>query len=688
MKIKSIRIQNFKTFGSEPAVSFSFNDLTALIGENSVGKSNILEALDLFFNFAKAKISIKSFHHDNYLKPILIEVTFQGLNNEELKTFKSHLDEINNLTITQHIVAVSGDEERELNEVGEDEIDFVESKHGTKLQPKADYDWTIIQEEKLPSKKNLSAWWKKDLKVGDFDFKALFEEDKEPSQETYQEKLKVFLEKHSERIPQETITGDEKVLGWKSKLKANLPKYFYIPAIKNVADDLKNTKTSALGELIGWLSNSVSKELKDEFKERSGKFVQDLLGKIDIDKDGNSKIGAINKALNENIGFDIGCSLELKFGSPEIQDIIFPQPKVYADDGYNSELTDKGHGIQRLALFSLLRTYNTFDFGKKSVDRNIIIGIEEPEIYLHPPLKRATYSLLRNISSGKDQVVYSTHDSLFISVEYFDEIRLFRKSEENNPITTVHELSIKQFIDFYKKTYDITINQTSIRHRFYHLIDETKNEGFFAKKIILIEGETEKYSLPNYFKAKGFDIDTNRIAMISAGSVDNISYLLLTFNEFRIPCYVVFDGDKPETDPNGLIGDNRKDAVNKSKRNKEIFTLLGQPTEEDLFFFPTTKIDDNHSVWEKNFEEEFHKTLGNYVALKSEAKALYGNDSKPLTARYISEKISSQPETVNANIDDLILKIKNLKWAKSIMEVKHPPEVVVEPSKLSATITQ
>ena len=60
-------------------------------------------------------------------------------------------------------------------------------------------------------------------------------------------------------------TGDEKMLGWKSKLKANLPKYFYIPAIKNVADDLKNTKSSALGELIGWLSNSVSKEIKEEF---------------------------------------------------------------------------------------------------------------------------------------------------------------------------------------------------------------------------------------------------------------------------------------------------------------------------------------------------------------------------------------------------------------------------------------
>jgi len=399
----------------------------------------------------------------------------------------------------------------------------------------------------------------------------LFDTTDEPTQEIFQEKLKELNENHSEIIPKERIVGDEKMLGWKSKLKANLPKYFYIPAIKNLSEDLKVTKTSTLGELINWISNSVSKEIKEEFKSKSEILIGELLSKIDIDEDGNSKIGIINKSLNDNIGFDIGCSLELKFGSPEIQDIVFPQPKVFANDGCNSELTEKGHGIQRLALFSLLRTYNTFDFGKKAIERNIIIGIEEPEIYLHPPLKRATYSLLRNISKGKDQVVYTTHDSLFISVDHFDEIRLFRKSEEATPITSVYELSVEQIIEYYKSTFGITINEFSIRHRFHHLIDETKNEGFFAKKIIIIEGETEKYALPIYFKANGYDIDTNRTALICAGSVDTISNLLLLFNEFRIPCYVVFDGDKPLTDVNDLQDDHRKNAVNKSKRNKEIY---------------------------------------------------------------------------------------------------------------------
>lgn len=665
MKIEKISIQNFKTFGSQ-MIEFSFNNLTSLIGENSVGKSNVLEALDLFFNFSKTKVSTKSYHHNDYTKPIRITLKFNSLNLDELTTFRTHLDEQNNLTITQYIEATSKEDDIELKDALTDDIDFIESKHGTKLVPTEDYQWTVA--DKTPTKLNLKKWWKGDLKIGDFDFKLLFDSEEEPTQEEFLNKLIQLNKERYEEIPKEQITGDDKVLGWKSKLKANLPKYFYIPAIKNLSEDLKVTKTSALGELINWLSSSVSTEIKQEFKNKTEDLVKELIEKIDTTDDGESKIQKINKALNDNIGFDIGCSLELKFGSPEIQDVVFPQPKVYADDGYDSELTEKGHGIQRLALFSLLRTYNTFDFGKKTNDSNIIIGIEEPEIYLHPPLKRATYNLLREISEGNDQVVYTTHDSLFISVDHFDQIRLFRKSTDKLPITVSHELSVEHIINHYKTIYGIDINELSIRHRFHHLIDDTKNEGFFAKKIILIEGETEKYSLPNYFKTRGFDIDTNRISLINAGSVDTISYLLLLFNEFRIPCYVIFDGDKPSSPVEELKGDHRKNAINKSKRNKEILKMLGHETTEDLFFFPPTSINSNYTIWEKDFEEEFHKTVVNYDEIKAEAKDLYSSDSKPLTARYFSEKICQTPEKINDKINPLIEKVTKLEWTESIIE--------------------
>ena len=48
MKIKSVKIKNFRGYRDEMRVDF--DDLTVLIGKNDIGKSTILEALDIYFN--------------------------------------------------------------------------------------------------------------------------------------------------------------------------------------------------------------------------------------------------------------------------------------------------------------------------------------------------------------------------------------------------------------------------------------------------------------------------------------------------------------------------------------------------------------------------------------------------------------------------------------------------------------
>ncbi len=48
MKLAKFKIKNFRCFKDE--IVIDFNDLTAFIGKNDVGKSTISEALDIFFN--------------------------------------------------------------------------------------------------------------------------------------------------------------------------------------------------------------------------------------------------------------------------------------------------------------------------------------------------------------------------------------------------------------------------------------------------------------------------------------------------------------------------------------------------------------------------------------------------------------------------------------------------------------
>jgi predicted ATP-dependent endonuclease of OLD family len=667
MKISRLSIKNFKTF-DDNGILLTLKDLTSLVGENSAGKSNVLEALDLFFNFSKTKVSKGSFHHDDVSKQIIIEITFDKLSEEEKKRFKVHLSENGNeLTITQIISLVL--EEENVEDINEDDYNFEESKHGTKWNALEEFEWAKF-ENKKPTKTNIKKWWKSDLVIEELNFKNFFKNpDQEPTPEIYQEKIEQLWDEYFEIIPKEKVVGNEKVLGWKNILKGNLPKYFYIPAVKHVAEDLKVLKNNPFGEIISWLTENISEEVRLDFEQKTKAFIDEAFIEVDKDEDGKSKIAYLNERLNYNLGINLECELELKFGKPNINDIIFPSPQLIANDGYLSEIWQKGHGIQRLTMFSFLRTYNDFKSKTDSETRNIIVAIEEPEIYLHPPVKRATYKLLRSLSEGNDQIIYSTHDNHFVAVENFDEIRLFRKVSEQKPKTKIYEFPIDQLISLYKSCYGINVDSLSLRHRFGNICDESKNEGFFAKKIILIEGETEKYALPIYFSHQNFDVDTEGIAIITAGSVDNINYLYVIFNEFNIPCYIIFDGDKPDQVLGELFGDKKEDALNKTRRNKELLKFVGETIDEKAeFFFPPTTVNEKFAIWEKDFEETFHKNLKNYSEIKGKAKKLYGTDSKPLTGRFFASYLTKEdPKNISPYINDLIENIKRCQWTKSCL---------------------
>lgn len=78
MKIKTVNIENFRAYREK--ITIDFNKLTLFVGKNDIGKSTILEALDLFFNEGKGVIKLDSndcsIHSD---LSYTIEVTFDEL---------------------------------------------------------------------------------------------------------------------------------------------------------------------------------------------------------------------------------------------------------------------------------------------------------------------------------------------------------------------------------------------------------------------------------------------------------------------------------------------------------------------------------------------------------------------------------------------------------------------------------
>lgn len=55
MKIETLKIKNFRVYYGETAIAFE--DLTAFVGKNDIGKSSALEALDVFLMITRVLLN-------------------------------------------------------------------------------------------------------------------------------------------------------------------------------------------------------------------------------------------------------------------------------------------------------------------------------------------------------------------------------------------------------------------------------------------------------------------------------------------------------------------------------------------------------------------------------------------------------------------------------------------------------
>lgn len=91
MKIKRVILTNFRGYRSPTVIDF--NDLTVFVGRNDVGKSTILEALDLFFNDGKGVVKLDKADITVGAREYTIEVVFTDLPEEVVvdATFRTTL---------------------------------------------------------------------------------------------------------------------------------------------------------------------------------------------------------------------------------------------------------------------------------------------------------------------------------------------------------------------------------------------------------------------------------------------------------------------------------------------------------------------------------------------------------------------------------------------------------------------
>lgn len=244
--------------------------------------------------------------------------------------------------------------------------------------------------------------------------------------------------------------------------------------------------------------------------------------------------------------------------------------RLTTDEGYGIE--NMGYGAQYSTMIplniinNLISKYRYKDAFNKMISTdeegknyiNLIIGIDEPEIHLHPHLQRKSIKYIENILTGRNEEFNNLIKYLFDGLDYIT----------GQLIVVTHSPYIilddyKNFIRFYKDEGNtkaisgINLNNSD-SSSISHLMKNMPNLKlcFFSKIVIFVEGDSELPAIKEFSKKMKIDLDDCEIEVVSAGSKDTIPILSKMYSDFGINSVSIIDRD------NGNNKDGRYIKVN------------------------------------------------------------------------------------------------------------------------------
>lgn len=656
MKLKWVRIKNYRSCED---VRVDFGPLHALVGANGSGKSSILRALDFLFNPAKGKIDEEAFWNGETDQTIWVEAVFDALTpaelaNEQLKPYLKP-DGTFHIARSAKVVAESPDAD-------EDSADekITISQHYCKPTPSQ----TWLKQSEINGK-NITEWWmaRDELVVNGTSFADFIGGDAKPQVVTWKEKARAFVGKHlSDKDLSDSWHDNPQ--GYAGVLKGTLPHYVFVPAVRDVKDEAKVTKTTPFGRILYEILDSVTENQRKEL-EGSLKKLQERLNR----EGGAERLKSIADTegrLNELLKDYMPCDLEIEFQPPTMEAVL-TTPLIFADDGFRNIVSNKGHGLQRAIIFSILRCYSEQVTGRGATKKkSMIFAVEEPELYMHPLAQKTIRQVFLNIASEGDQVVFSTHSALLVDVAGFDEIVRVESTQtvtDGKKVlrTKVWQLTVDTMIsDLKARVPEAKPTERSMRDLYSHAYHPNRSEGFFAKRIILVEGATEQYALPIYAEACGLALDPLNVSVVDCGGKGQMDRLYRVFNDLGIPCFLLFDFDKTNADAEVI------------KKSEALLTLIAADTAvpDDM------RIEDTYAC----FPETWERTVGSQVPgiedLTAEARKFFGlerDSGKPLIARYIARRLVSQGgKAIPKVVSDILKKAIEVTWRKSCLQKPSP----------------
>lgn len=286
-------------------------------------------------------------------------------------------------------------------------------------------------------------------------------------------------------------------------------------------------------------------------------------------------------------------------------------------------------------------------YSKSFLGENLLLIIDEPETHLHPLAQKWLARTMFQMASDGLQLIITTHSPHFINLEFLEGLNLIRKDEEGTISISHNGRSLAEHCIATGSDRRRTSHETVIPFYANHSTPHILN-GFFANKIILVEGQTEELALPIYLRKVGLDTLKEGIEIISVSGKGDLAKWWRIFTLYGIPTFVCFDND----DSNDGDGIRRKDALK----------AIGIPEDEigELLTIEDWNISDRYCVFGQDFEVTMRNSFQNYSYLEEAAKTELGN-SKHIVAKTVANRLEyDENEAGWQYLDELAEKIKSL----------------------------
>ena len=653
MFIENVDVRNFRSILNE---SLPCDSLTALVGRNGSGKSSFLSALELFYS-PTAKVTSEDFYNKDVTKNIEIAVTYSNLNAEAKELFSPYIDKC-------RLVVARIFPDPQARNSG--------TYHGMRLQ---NPDFVNIRE-------TVAAMQKRE-KYNQIRKRAEYAS--LPAVGSAAAVMEALAEWEAQNPSQcQPLRDDGQFFGFTQVAQGYLgrfTKFIHVPAVRDALDDAIEKRGSSVTEIMDLVVRSALAKRPDveEFKQRTQDQYRDVMNPKRLSELGNLA-DDLSRTLQEYVP-DSKVLLQWL----ELSEITIPFPDAEVrliEDNYESRVERTGHGLQRAFIITMLQHLNavrtadaitedgtTEEDNKGTSIRNVqlpnlVLAIEEPELYQHPSRQRHLASVLLDLAKGvipgvaeRTQVIYSTHSPLFVGLDRFDQIRVLRKVSQGEGMPRTTQLKKADMEAVANELWSASDKQSNVftadtlRPRLQSIMNPLMGEGFFSDVVVLVEGEDDRAAILGYARSNGHDFDGLGIAVIPCSGKSSIDRPLVIFRQLGISVYTLWDGD-----------DGHNNAS--PEDNRYLLRLLGEP-ELDWPEF----VGNSSACFRTELEETLKVEIGSksFAHWLAEAQQEFGIAKKkhalknPAIIEFIIQKAASNGKTIKSleRIVDNIVGLKN-----------------------------